>query len=110
MSKVMLFSISLSVILLALFIVYLLRNKEFVYKSGSWPEADSAVNQAQYLYQIKRESGVDFSSGFCLSNDLAPGWVAYINGLSGNNCQAYLEGRASHFVELDAMGNLIRVK
>jgi hypothetical protein len=33
-----------------------------------------------------------------------------IDDLPENQCQAYLEGRAKHFVEIDVNGNIIRVK
>ncbi len=81
-------------------------------------EAETAVNQAKYLYNQKKELGIDFSSGPCLSNALLSGWVLdiahnprqAIDDLSENQCPAYLQGTAQHFVELDLEGNLIRVK
>lgn len=79
-------------------------------------EIDTAVNQAKHVYRQRKEIGEDFSSGPCLSNALMPGWVADIahsprlpaDDLPQNQCPAYLEGRAKHFVELDTEGNLIR--
>lgn len=81
-------------------------------------EIETAVNQAKHLYRQEKDRGRDFSSGPCLSNALMPGWVIDIaynprlpaDDLPGNQCSAYLEGRADHFVELDPNGNLIRAK
>lgn len=81
-------------------------------------ELDSAINQAKYLYRLEKERGRNFQSGPCLSNALMPNWVADIahhprqpiDDLAENQCPAYREGRAAHFVELDVDGNLIRAK
>ena len=81
-------------------------------------DIDIAVNQAKYFYQMKRSQGEDLSNGSCISNALMPDWVADIahnprqalDDLPENQCPAYLEGRAHHFVELDLEGNLIRAK
>ena len=88
------------------------------YKPGVSEFNDKAVNQAQTVYKQKKDLGVDFTSGPCLSNDLLPNWVADIihsprnseDNYSQNQCQAFLEGRAKHFVELDIAGNVVRVK
>lgn len=81
-------------------------------------QIDTAVNQAKFLYRQRKEEGQDFSSGPCLSNALMPGWVVDIahsprlpaDDLPQNQCPAYREGRADHFVELDPEGNLIRAR
>jgi hypothetical protein len=60
----------------------------------------------------------DLSAGPCLSNNLIPDWVADIahnprqavDDLPANQCSAYREGQAHHFVELDLDGNLIRAQ
>lgn len=96
----------------------ILGQKTSGYKPGVSLEYDRAVNQAQSLFSQKQKLGVDFSNGPCLSNDLLPGWVAdivhnprqKIDDLPINQCQAYLEGRAKHFVELDLDGNVVRVQ
>lgn len=88
------------------------------YKPGVVTEVDTAVRQAQLLYQQKKAQGVDFTSGPCLTNDLMPNWVVDIvhvprtkvDDLPQNQCQAFIEGRAKHFIELDTQGNLIRVQ
>lgn len=93
--------------------------KEAVYKPGENGENDRAVNKAIEIYNEKKNLGYDFTNGPCLTNDLLPLWVAdivhnprdkEIDNLEKNQCQAYLEGRAKHFVELDINGNVVRVK
>lgn len=87
-------------------------------RTPSKSESDTASNQAKFLYRQKKDRGEDLSSGPCLSNALMPNWVADIahnprlpiDDLQANQCPAYLEGRAQHFVELDPSGNLIRAK
>lgn len=88
------------------------------YKKGSSYTYDQAVSGAFALFKRQVVEGVDMSKGPCLSNDLKPGWVVdvvhspreQIDDRPENQCQAYLEGRANHFVELDLNGNLVRVK
>lgn len=54
--------------------------------------------------------------GPCLSNEIIPGWVADIahqprtqkDNSPVNQCDAYREGRAKHFVELDPDGHYLR--
>lgn len=87
-------------------------------KSTPRSEIDTAVNQAKFLYSQRKKADGDFSKGPCLSNALMFGWVADIahnprlpiDDLPENQCPAYLEGRAQHFVELDPDGNLIRAQ
>lgn len=119
MPKFVLFISVLTVILGVAYIVYTKNAAPSdTYRPGLWKEADSAVNQAQALFRLKKSQGEDFSNGPCLSNDLMPGWVAdtvhsprqSVDDLPQNQCQAYLEGRAKHFVELDLNGNVVRVK
>lgn len=93
-------------------------NKPAVYKKGASATYDNAVYAAFTLYKRMAASGMDMSKGQCLTNDLMPGWVVDIvysprekeDDLPENQCQAYLEGRAEHFVELDSNGNLVRVR
>jgi hypothetical protein len=87
------------------------------YKAGVDFEADSAVNQAKKVYLQKKEQGIDLTDGPCLTNDLLPDWVVDIvhnprqpiDNLPENQCAAFMEGRAKHFVELDSKGNVVRV-
>lgn len=81
-------------------------------------EVEVAINQAKYIYDLRKSQNQDFTLGPCLSDDLMPGWVLDIahnprlavDDLAQNQCSAYKEGRAQHFVELDPDGNLIRAR
>lgn len=81
-------------------------------------EIDTAINQAKFLYRQRKASKEDFLTGPCLSNALMPDWVvdvvhsprSSIDDLPENQCPAYIEGKAHHFVELDTEGNLIRAR
>ena len=116
MPKSLLLVISLTVILLTA-IATLIFNQSAP-KGVPKAETETAVNQAKYLYSQKKLLGIDFSSGPCLSNALLPGWVLdiahspriKIDDLPQNQCPAFIEGRAQHFVELDPEGNLIQAK
>lgn len=87
------------------------------FNSLSKSEKDTAYALARKIYQEKKDKGVDFTNGPCLTNDLMTDWVADLvhkprqvaDDLPQNQCQAYLEGRAHHFVELDQSGNLVRI-
>lgn len=88
------------------------------YKPGLSTEIDTMVGRSQKLYRDRKTIGTDFSTGPCLTNDLAKDWVADLvhnpraemDNLPENQCPAFLEGRATHFVELDVEGEVIRVK
>jgi hypothetical protein len=88
------------------------------YKPGLSTEIDTMVGRAQRLYKDRKAMGMDFSTGPCLTNDLAQDWVADIvhnprevsDNLAENQCPAFLEGRATHFVELDPEGEVVKVK
>ncbi len=87
-------------------------------KGISKSEIDTAVNQAKFLYRQRKTMNENFSTGPCLSNALMPGWVVdivhsprlSIDDLPENQCPAYIEGKARHFVELDTDGNLTRAR
>ncbi len=87
------------------------------YKFGQTPEIDQALKKAQALFVEQKKAGIDFSKGPCLTNDLEPNWVAdlvhnprqLVDDLPGNECPAYIEGRARHFIELDINGKLVRI-
>lgn len=116
--KKILFWLVLIIILMTTFcVLYFQKDSGFTYKQGVSAENDRAVWAALNLFK-KEAKAMDLSSGPCLTNDLIPGWVVDIvhnprelmDDLPQNQCQAYLEGRAKHFVELDMEGNLIRIK
>ena len=60
--------------------------------------------------------GEDFSKGPCLSNEIIEDWVCDvahsprqdIDNNPENQCSAYREGKAKHFVEVDENCNLIK--
>ena len=86
---------------------------------GGVSEAEKAdvVRRAKRAYAKAKASGVELQSGPCLGV-IKPGWVAdvahdprqAVDDEAANQCEAYREGDADHFVELDPDGNLIRVK
>lgn len=77
---------------------------------------EAAVAEAKVVFIAQESKGVDFSNGPCLTNNLLPDWVAdvahnprtAVDDLPENQCRAYREGQARHFVELDPEGSLIR--
>lgn len=77
-----------------------------------------AISKARELWRAYSFSGEDLSDGPCLSNEIMPGWVAdivhdprqAIDNDPANQCPAYRTGEATHFVELDIDGNLIRAE
>lgn len=116
MPKKILLVLVLTIILLTAYLTLVINNS--LPKGVQKSEVDTAVNQAKHLYRLEKQNGRDFSNGPCLSNALLPGWVLDIahnprqsvDDLSQNQCLAYREGRAKHFVELDLDGNLIRAR
>lgn len=115
MPKIRLLIIALAVIILTGIATLFFKGDE---SKTPKSEIETAVNQARFLYSQKKERGEDFSNGPCLSNALLPNWVVDIahnprlpiDDLPENQCPAYIEGRAQHFVELDLEGNLIRAR
>ena len=116
MNKLAVLSISLTVVLI---VAYLTLSSDANFSKGvKKSEIGMAVNQARYVYGLRKEQSVDFSRGPCLSNALAPNWVLDIvhsprqdiDDLPENMCPTYLEGKAQHVVELDPDGNLIRAR
>jgi hypothetical protein len=88
-------------------------------KAGSQTTSTSSspdvIALAKQAYAKAKARGVDFKSGPCLGI-IAPGWVADVahnprlpsDDLPKNQCAAWREGRASHFVELDPKGRVIQ--
>ncbi len=115
--KTKLFILILICILATAFIVVKI-NKKPIYKKGSSGVYDNAIAAAISLYSTRVKEGMNMSKGPCLTNDLVPDWVVDIvhvprvgvDDFPENQCQAYLEGRAHHFVELDNSGNLVRIR
>lgn len=79
---------------------------------------DDLVSQAKKIYSEKKFSGVDMSKGPCLTDNLVENWVLdvahnpreEVDNLAENQCAAFRNGDAHHFIELDISGNFIRMK
>ncbi len=79
-------------------------------------EKDQAIEKSKELFKQKKEEGMDMSQGPCLSNEIISGWVVdvahspreAVDNQPENQCSTYREGKASHFIELDPEGNLIK--
>lgn len=116
--KLKLFLFIFSIILLLSLVILWFNTEKKEYQPGISLQDDQAVNQAQFLYREAKKRGVDLSSGPCLTEALMPGWVAdlvhsprqKIDDLPENQCRAYSNKDAKHFVELDLNGNVIRVR
>ena len=76
------------------------------------------IQKAREIYTKKVQEGVDMTLGPCLDNELDVDWVLdiaheprqAIDNFPENQCSAFREGKAKHFVELDPAGNLIQIK
>jgi len=86
----------------------------------SHDERSRAIGAAQQAYQQAVTRGDDLATGPCIAEslpDLAD-WVADIahdpredvDDDTDNQCERYRQGEASHFVELDPDGELIRAE
>ena len=84
-------------------------------------EKDAAVAAGRAAYEKERLAGADLERGPCLADPLpapASNWVADVahdprrpgDDDPANQCSAYREGKAEHFVELDPDGNVIRAE
>lgn len=116
--KLKLFLFILTVILLVAIAILWLNTEKKEYQPGISAELDQIVSQAQYLYRDSKRLKVNLDVGPCITNSLKPDWVVDLvheprlplDDLPENQCQAYVEGQAKHFVELDLDGNLVRVR
>jgi hypothetical protein len=79
-----------------------------------------AVDEAQAAFRQAQASGLDLSTGPCISESLPslPDWVADvahdprqpIDDEPAKQCQRYRSGEAHHYVELNVDGQLIRAE
>jgi hypothetical protein len=86
----------------------------------SQSEKDKAAAAAKAAYAKADKAGTDFSRGPCIAERLPglPDWVADVahdprqpvDDQAANQCARYRNGDASHFVELDPNGKLIRAQ
>lgn len=76
-----------------------------------------AVIRAKAMFQKLQSEEFDFSQGLCIAEDLMPDWVAdvahnpreAVDDLPQNQCRAFREGKAHHFVELDVNGEVLKI-
>lgn len=76
------------------------------------------IAKAKDVYARKVEQGLDLTNGPCLNDELDGDWVLDIahdpreavDDQLENECPAYRDGRAKHFIELDEEGKVIRLK
>jgi hypothetical protein len=86
--------------------------------SASGEDRRAAITAALDVYAQQKQSGVDFSNGPCLADEVIDDWSAdiahdpreEIDNLPENQCQAYRDGHTHHFVELTPAGELIRAR
>ena len=93
--------------------------------SGGGPKASGserqrAIGAAHGAYRAAVASFLEVDRGPCIAERLTglPDWVVDIahdprrpvDDRPANQCRRYREGEASHFVELDPAGNLIRAR
>ncbi len=90
-------------------------------KAQTEGERAAAIAAAEAALAEAKASGTDLDAGPCIANPLpAPGddWVVDVahdprtpvDDKPANQCSAFRDGTAGHFVELDADGNLIRAE
>ncbi|MDD5627391.1 MAG: hypothetical protein PHW01_05295 [Patescibacteria group bacterium] len=85
-------------------------------RTGQEAEKDLAIAQCKELFQRENADGRDISEGPCLSNEIIPDWVCdtahnprqEVDNKSENQCPAFREGKAHHFVELDQNGEVVK--
>jgi hypothetical protein len=79
-------------------------------------ESETAVKLCIDKCKSAIDAGQDISNGPCLSNEIISGWVCdvahspreAVDNLPENQCSAYREGVARHFVEVDTACKFIR--
>lgn len=117
-SNIKLLLLTFFVIVLVSTLTVWMNQKPDAYIEGQSTKIDSLVVKAKVLYEKAKSEGMDFSNGPCLSDYLEFGWVVDIvhnprtpeDDLHKNMCISYVERRATHFIELDTEGNVVRVK
>jgi hypothetical protein len=82
------------------------------------PKSDGPIQECFNLCKKELEKGIDLTNGPCIGNPLAeyPDYVCdiahnprkEIDNQQENQCSAFREGKAKHFVELDKECNFIK--
>jgi len=93
------------------------QNEKQAVTTNKITDNSKAVLLAKEIYAQEKAKGTDFSNGPCIANPIEqmPDWVVDIahsprqavDNLPENQCSAFSQRKASHFVELDESGNLI---
>lgn len=87
-------------------------------KNQPLTDREIAIQKAKELLKERQKEGIALIEGPCLTNEIIPDWVVDIahdprqavDDLPENQCSAYGNGIAHHFVELDVSGKLIRAQ
>ncbi len=93
-------------------------NFETPYLSDTGNPLENPTVKCINLCREQVDAGVDLSSGPCLSNEISKNWVCdvahdprqEIDNDPSNQCEAFANGSARHFVEIDTSCNLIRTR
>jgi len=116
--KTLLIIILAVVVLIALYFLFFSDKPiPFLEKEKEYTEQE-LTEMAKQLFNQKKAEGVDMTNGPCLTNELIPGWVVdvahsprqAIDNQPENQCSAFIEGKAKHFIELDIEGNFIKMQ
>ncbi|HIJ98087.1 TPA: hypothetical protein H1009_03280 [archaeon] len=95
-----------------------IENFETPYLTDSGNPLDSPTSRCITMCRDEKAKDLNFSSGPCLSNQISTDWVCDvahdpredIDNKPENQCSAYANGSARHFVEVDTNCNLIRTR
>ncbi len=79
---------------------------------------DAAIAAAKALFIKSEANGLDLTNGPCITNNLIADWVVdvvhnprtAVDDQPENQCSAYRNGTAHHFVELDLNGQFVRAE
>ncbi len=83
-------------------------------------ERTGAIEAAQQVYETAAQGGADLDAGPCIAEEL-PGYADWVADIAhdprepvddnpANQCARFRDGEASHFVELDPEGELIKAE
>ena len=105
----------LAIVVIIVFSYVWLTEHQSSIKQAFSPE-ESATNACPNFCRNALSNRQDISNGPCLSNDIAPDWVCdvahnpreAIDDLPENQCSAYGNGTAHHFIEVDEKCNFIK--
>ncbi len=84
--------------------------------AGCTTQTSTAKDPAEACITLCKASSQDLAAGPCLNNEIVPDWVCdvahnprqAVDNEEKNQCPAFRDGRAHHFVEVDETCKLIR--